>query len=134
MSGSSFPRDLGADLEAVVGGLLRAPDATAAEIAGASGLPLGRVRSTLAALEVAGVASSRNDWQGPGRGYLRRWAFRGPGRLELWAPEHDGRRRRLYADRNDALEASRRTQGPGARATPVVLAVAADGSVIGATD
>lgn len=131
MSGASFPRDLGQDLEAVLGQLRRAPDSTAADIAAASSLPLGRVRSTLAALEGAGVASSRNDWQGPARGYLRRWGFRGPGRLELWAPSHDGRRRRLYADRAEAVEASRRTQGPGAGASPVVFAIAADGAVIG---
>jgi len=130
-SAARFPPDLGDDLEAVLGAIRRAPDSTSAGISEASGLPLGRVRATLAALEAAGIAVRRNDWQGQGKGYLQRWSFRGPGRIELWAPEHDGRRRRLYQDRAEAIEASARSQGPGARASAIVFVVAADGSVIG---
>jgi hypothetical protein len=122
---ASFARDVVEDLAEVLR-VLRADlvgGVATEEIVERSGRPLDRVRGALSVLHAAGAVEFSPRWHGTGRGYARLWRFTGGGRIALWEPEHGKRQRRLYASRQAAIEASRRTQGPGADARRVEIVI-----------
>lgn len=126
---ASFPADVSSDIEAVLGALVEGRKRTTEQLAQDVGRPLARVRGALQLLKAARVLKFTTAWYGRLEGYARVWEFQGPGAVHLWEPAQDGRRRRLYVDRRSAVEASRRTMGPGAEARPVLVLVSELGRV-----
>jgi hypothetical protein len=125
---ASFPRDVVDDLRAVVGELRARAGASTEDLVGRCGTRgRRRVLLALSLLKRAGVARYDPEWHGQGQGSTRRWEFVGAGRIDLWEPAHGVRRRRLYVTRSAAVEASRRTQGPGAEAHPLAVEVSPAG-------
>lgn len=123
---STFAQEVIEDVGAVLSVLRAAPRGralpTGALVAG-SERSLERVRGALVVLQASGAVTFEALGRGAGRGYERVWLLVGGGRISLWEPSHGARRRRLYASRQAALDASRRTQGPGAEAREIQVVI-----------
>jgi len=124
---ASYPADVRDDLAAVLGALADGRQFTTEDLAINLGGALGRVRGALQLLRAANVVSFTTRWHGRNQGYARLWSFTGPGAVHLWEPVQNGRHRRLYVDRGEAINAARRAMGPAAEARPVALLINARG-------